>query len=69
MLELDSCEGYAKKILLFIITLTLTIEAIGALLYFKHLEMILLFIKAIFFSFFHSVSAFCNAGLSPFSGE
>lgn len=67
MLELDSWKD-TRKILLFIITLTLTIEAIGALFVFQTFRNDFTFYKAIFFSFFHSVSAFCNAGLSPFSG-
>jgi Trk-type K+ transport system membrane component len=49
-----------------IIVITFTIEIIGALLIFLSLNPILFdgFFNQVFFSFFHSISAFCNAGFS-----
>lgn len=66
MLELDSWKD-TRKILIFIILLTLTIESIGAIFIFQTFRNDFSLPKAIFFSFFHAVSAFCNAGLSPVS--
>ena len=49
-----------------IIVITFTIEIIGALLIFFSLNSALFdgFINQAFFAFFHSISAFCNAGFS-----
>lgn len=49
-----------------IIAITFTIEIIGALLIFFSLNSALFdgFINQAFFAFFHSISAFCNAGFS-----
>ncbi len=60
----DEVENKPKLIIRDILLLTLAIELIGAgLLYirFRHYE------NALFISFFHAVSAFCNAGFSTFS--
>lgn len=57
-----------KRILL----ITITIEALGALFIYSNLDLSLLgdsVNKGIFFSVFHSVSAFCNAGFSTLSGN
>ncbi|MBA3985826.1 MAG: ATPase [Flavobacteriales bacterium] len=52
-----------------IIFLTFFIEAIGAVIIFFSLDTstIALFSDQVFFAFFHSVSAFCNAGFSTLS--
>ena len=54
-----------------ILIITITIEVFGALFIFASLDLNLLdnsINKGIFFSVFHSVSAFCNAGFSTLSG-
>lgn len=66
MLELDSWKD-TRKILLFIIILTFAFEAFGALFLFQTFKYDFNFFDAIFFSIFHSVSSFCNAGITPFS--
>lgn len=65
MLDLESWKG-AGKILLFIIVLTLLAETIGAFFFFQTLKNHYPLFEAIFYSFFQSVSAFCNAGMTPF---
>jgi trk system potassium uptake protein TrkH len=52
----------------FIVLATLLIEFFGALLYFYHFYFKLGFLlkKSVFFAVFHSVSSFCNAGLTLF---
>lgn len=57
--------GTLKKILL----LTLFIELVGAIIIFISLDPLLIpnFLDRIFFSVFHSISAFCNAGFSTLS--
>ena len=67
MLDLDSWK-HMKKILLFIIGLTAIIECIGAFFIFQTLRYDFHFNKALFYSFFHAISAFCNAGITPFPG-
>ena len=55
-----------------IIIITVTIEALGAVFIYSTLDLSLLdgsINKGIFFSIFHSVSAFCNAGFSTLSGN
>lgn len=62
--------GSMRKIVLFIMAATLALEAVGALLFypmFAHWQggqARLLAGKAAWYSAFHSISAFCNAGLS-----
>ena len=62
--------GSMRKIVLFIMAATLALEAVGALLFypmFAHWQVgqaRLLAGKAAWYSAFHSISAFCNAGLS-----
>ncbi len=67
MLELDSWKN-TRKILLFIIGLTFILETIGALCIFKTIRNDFPFLKALFYSFFHAISSFCNAGITPFEG-
>lgn len=55
-----------------IIIITVSIEVLGALFIFSTLDLSLLdnsINKGIFFSVFHSISAFCNAGFSTLSGN
>lgn len=62
----------ARQLLKQIIVLTLTIEAIGAVFIFYLWPKDLYFEftgERFFFSLFHSISAFCNAGFSLFSGS
>ena len=56
-----------KKILL----LTMTIEAVGAVLIYNSLDenIIPLMTDRIFFAFFHTISGFCNAGFSTLSNS
>ncbi|MFT6765445.1 MAG: trk system potassium uptake protein TrkH [Alteromonas naphthalenivorans] len=65
MLELESWKD-TRKILFFIIMLTFTIEAIGALFIFQTLRNDFSLFDSIFYSIFHSISAFCNSGMTPF---
>lgn len=65
MLDLESWKD-TRKILFFIILLTFTIEAIGAIIIFQTLRNNFSPFESVFYSIFHSVSAFCNAGITPF---
>lgn len=67
MLDLDSWK-HTKKILLFIIGLTAVIELVGAFFIFQTLRHDFTLPKALFYSLFQSISAFCNAGITPFAG-
>lgn len=68
LLEFDSWQNI-KRFLIFIILFTIAIELIGALAMLPillnqyHLQ------QALFFSVFHAVSSFCNAGFTLFSGN
>ncbi len=55
-----------KGLLNFIITFTFIVELTGAVLYFLYFIQRMPGAKAAFFSVFHSVSAFCNAGFILF---
>ena len=55
-----------------IIVITVIIEALGAIFIYSTLDLSLLdnsINKGIFFSIFHAISAFCNAGFSTLSGN
>ena len=56
-------EEYVKKVILSVIV----IEFIGTFILFFEFIKKFGFLKAVYYSFFHSVSAFCNAGFSLFS--
>lgn len=56
-----------KQLLLTIITITLIAETIGTLILFQDFKLLFPTHQAIFYAIFHSVSAFCNAGLTIFS--
>lgn len=65
---LDTGYGEVKKTVLFIIISTFVIEAIGAVVLAIHWSNEP-FGDYVFFSIFHSTSAFCNAGFSLFSNS
>ena len=65
ILEIESWKNI-KKLLIFSITFTLIVELIGALSIMAVIIPTVPFGSAVFLSFFHSVSAFCNAGISLF---
>ncbi len=55
-----------------ILVITIIVESLGAVLIYSTLDLSLLggsINKGIFFSIFHSISAFCNAGFSTLSGN
>ena len=56
-------EEYVKKVIFSVII----IEFIGTIILFFEFIKKFGFLKAVYYSFFHSVSAFCNAGFSLFS--
>ncbi len=58
-----------KDFLQLIISITLGIEFIGAVVLFTSFYKTMPIPQAIFYSIFHSVSAFCNAGLCLFDGS
>ncbi len=64
----EEAIGRVKKIIRHIAIQTLTIEAMGAQLLYNYLpnQAKLSGMEKIFFSIFHSISAFCNAGFSLF---
>lgn len=55
-----------KKILFFMIKLTIFVEILGACIIFPTLHETYSLKRAIFLSIFHSVSSFCNAGVTLF---
>lgn len=63
MLDLENWTG-TRRILIFIILLTLFCELFGAIILFQTLKNHYPLDKAIFYSLFQSVSAFCNAGIN-----
>ncbi len=65
---LDTEYGEIKKTVLFIVVSTFIIEAIGAVVLAIHWSNEP-FGDYVFYSIFHSISAFCNAGFSLFSNS
>jgi trk system potassium uptake protein len=65
LFELDSWDSI-KKILIFTFGSTLLVELLGAISFFSIFKSEYSLHNAIFYSFFHSISAFCNAGISFF---
>jgi len=57
---------HVKKIILFIILLTISTELIGAFFTFIAIRSDYTTSHALFLSIFHSISSFCNAGISLF---
>ncbi len=68
VIELESWKD-TKKILLFIGSFTLTVEALGALVIFFLIKPYYTTSQALFHALFHSISSFCNAGLSSFGNS
>lgn len=68
ILELESWQK-AKQLLIFIITFTLISEAIGAILIYYFIDPFYSIQDGLFYAIFHSISAFCSAGLSPFGNS
>ena len=65
--SLDSTEGiikYVKTVIIF----TFAVEGIGAILLLSRFVRDYDILKAVYFSVFHSVSAFCNAGFDIIGG-
>lgn len=62
----DSLEGIVKYVKR-VIYIAISIEGLGALLLFFQFIKEYNFFKAVYFSIFHSVSAFCNAGFALYS--
>ncbi|MCK5632538.1 hypothetical protein KAH94_02230 [bacterium] len=68
LLEMETWKDI-KKILYFIIGITVTAETIGALTLFQVFKHDYPTGKAVFYSIFHSIASFCNApGISVFPG-
>jgi trk system potassium uptake protein len=65
LFELDSWHNI-KKILIFTFGATFMLEIAGALCFYSIFKTEYDLGSAIFYSFFHSISAFCNAGISFF---
>src|SRR5579863_6017813 len=65
LFELDSWHNL-KKLLIFTVFSTITLELLGALSFFSIFYYEYTLHNAIFYSFFHSISSFCNAGISFF---
>jgi len=65
LFELDSWHNI-KKILIFTFGSTLILELLGALIFFSIFKSEYAVESAIFYSLFHSISSFCNAGVSFF---
>ncbi|TPN90205.1 potassium transporter TrkG, partial [Salmonella enterica] len=67
-LNLDNLGG-SVKLLKFVVKFSLTIQLIGALLLATEFIPSYGLKKGIFFSVFHSISAFCNAGFDLFGNS
>lgn len=67
-LGIDSPAG-AVRLLMKILKITLVIETIGAVPLFLGFYRNYPWLQALYFAVFHSISAFCNAGFSPFASS
>lgn len=65
LFELDSWHNI-KKILIFTFASTISLEILGALSFFSIFKTEYPLGSALFYSLFHSISSFCNAGISFF---
>ena len=68
MFEFESWSKI-KQFVATIIGVTLSVEALGALALYKSFSEAMPDRQAFFYAVFHSVSAFCNAGISLFEGS
>ncbi len=65
VLELETWKN-TRRVLFFIITLTVLLESLGAFLIYFFIIPYYPPSEALFHAIFHSISSFCNAGLSSF---
>lgn len=65
MLELESWKNI-KELIIFIIKLAMSVELLGTLIIFYAIRSDFPLWQALFYSLFHAISAFCNAGLFLF---
>lgn len=65
VMEIETWKNI-KKIIIFIISITLIIECIGTIVTFFCIRTYYSTTHALFLSLFHAVSSFCNAGISIF---
>ncbi len=65
VLDLESLRDI-KKFIYFIIFFTFFIEVLGTVIFFFNIYNDYSFLRALFLSFFHAVSTFCDAGISLF---
>ena len=63
LLELESWKQI-KQIIIFITAFTICIESLGAILCYPIFRNIFPHNEALFYAVFHSISSFCNAGIS-----
>lgn len=68
LLELESWKNI-KQLLVFIMLITLSIELIGAALFFSVFIQTHKLSHALFLAIFHAVSFFCNAGITLFNNS
>lgn len=68
LLELESWKNI-KQLLMFIILITLCVELIGALFFYLVFSKDFSMGHSIFLALFHSVSFFCNAGITLFNNS
>lgn len=67
LLEIDNLKNL-KKMFVFTFLFTATVELIGALCSFAIFIQEYEFKQALFYSFFHAIASFCNAGIAIFPG-
>lgn len=65
VMEIETWKN-VRKIIIFIISITLITELIGTIITFFCIRSYYPIDQALFLSLFHSVSSFCNAGISLF---
>jgi trk system potassium uptake protein TrkH len=63
--EIEIGQG-GRTLIPFILTCTLILESVGALIFFSVFRHDFVWYKALFLSFFHAISSFCNIGVSLF---
>ena len=62
-------SGKIRNFLKLVISFTFFTEATGAFALYFHFKKVFPFEKAVFYSIFHSVSSFCNCGLSLYDSS
>ncbi len=66
ILEIESWKE-VRKFLIYIMGITFIVEFVGAIFIFFSIKQYYPLNDAVFFSIFHSISSFCNAGITLFS--